>query len=728
MRYGLNPRGGRGQVLCMREGVCSVKSYGSQLCTMVRWLTLLVVIGLVGALSVAHEAEAAGCSNAMVRIAQYATFLPDCRAFELVSPPEVTPELEAGEHLSVGVRASIGGGGISWFSYAPLSGSLGGEFYDLSIREPSGWTTEPVGPRISPRTNAESFCRPGIYFSANLSQSILMDGSHSPGLEQNSEIGECGSNDPPLVSGEPEGFQNVFIRDNATGAYTLANITPPSVTPADAQFQGASEDLSHVVFEDDAKLTAAAPVGASLYEWAAGSVHLVTVLPSGTPSVGSLPDAVGGGRFKGESPISHPMSADGSRVVFEAAGKLYLRENVEREDSSLGPEGECLESTKACTVQLDASQATSKGPGGGGVFLAANLADTKIYFTDESEARLTDDTAENSGQHLYEYDTETRQLSDLTHEGGLELQGLTGISSNGSYLYLVASAALVPEATAEQPNLYVFHAGTPTFITTLAAGRPTSEDWTPSNLTARVSSDGRYVAFDSIERLSGYEEIYLYDAFEGTSPTCVSCAPGGARPTAPAELPPAERSSEGQAPVYLQRSLLDDGRIFFDTANTLLPGAVNGLSNVYEYEAGQVSLISTGTSEANSFYFDASPSGDDVFFVTTQHLVSGDVGNGMGIYDARVDGGLPEPEAPPVPCSGEDCRGVPLGSALLPTLATIGQQASGNLLPPAASHTVTRLTRAQKLKRALHACLRDRRPRKRAACRRQAHARYGGGK
>ena len=39
-------------------------------------------------------------------------------------------------------------------------------------------------------------------------------------------------------SGEPVGYQNLLVRDNATGTYRLVNVPPPGVTPADAHFQG----------------------------------------------------------------------------------------------------------------------------------------------------------------------------------------------------------------------------------------------------------------------------------------------------------------------------------------------------------------------------------------------------------------------------------------------------------------------------------------------------------
>ena len=699
----------------------------------------LLALGFAAALIVLAAALApapslaAGCPNEAVRAAESATSLPDCRAYELVSPAEGTPFLEGGTHKAFGARAASAGGGVAWVSAYPLSSSLGGGLFDLSKREPAGWVTADVAPRLSATNSSDARCKAAMFFSADLSQAVVTDGFHSAGVGQGS-ADTCGSNDPPLIPGEPEGFQNTFLRDGASGLYQLVDVTPATVTPADAVFQDASEDFSHVVFEDEAKLTEASPVGASLYEWAAGVVHLVTVSPGGTPTNGSLPGAFGVESFAegGAAPLTHPVSADGTRVVFEAAGKLYLRENADRAQSPIGLKGECIEGTMACTVQLDGSL------GGGGGFLAANAEDTKIYFSD---------SVAGSGQHLYEYDTSTDGLTDLTPTGELGLQGLSGISTDGSYLYAVATATLAEGAAAGQPNLYLFHNGAIMFIATLEAGKPESTDWTPGQSTSVVSPNGRYIGFDSMRSLTEYdntpaqpsdcqreaasapcEEAYLFDSSRPRAPgnpACVSCDPNGARPTGPTELQGAEESSSfSPAPVYPHRNVLDDGRMFFDSPNSLVAAAANGVSNVYEYAAGQLSLISSGSSATDSVFYDASAAGQDVFFVTTQHLVRSDTAAGDRLYDARVDGGFLEADAP-ASCSGEGCRGsVPTG-ALSSVLATVGPQALGNLSPPPFKPKATVLSKRQKLERALRACRRDKRPRRRAACVRRARGRYG---
>ena len=144
--------------------------------------------------------------------------------------------------------------------------------------------------------------------------------------------------------------------------------------------------------------------------------------------------------------------------------------------------------------------------------------------------------------------------------------------------------------------------------------------------TARVSPNGRYLAFMSERSLTGYdnrdansgqpdEEVFLYD--EASSHlVCASCDPTGARPDGihvPGEgefnehpLPLVERvgtwggrwlsgsipswtrpETEGNGlsaiTTYQARYLSDDGRLFFDSADALvlvvcIPACKNRLS------------------------------------------------------------------------------------------------------------------------------------------------------
>lgn len=152
-----------------------------------------------------------------------------------------------------------------------------------------------------------------------------------------------------------------------------------------------------------------------------------------------------------------------------------------------------------------------------------------------------------------------------------------------------------------------------------------------------------------------------------------------------------------------------------------------------------MNLISSGTSNEESAFLDASESGSDVFFLTTAKLLPQDYDNAYDIYDARTCTSVspcfaPAPGTPP-PCETSDsCKTAPTPQpAIFGAPASATFSGAGNLAPgsdvklgegestkPGAPH----LTRAQKLARALKAC-RKKRGRKRTSCVRRANALYG---
>jgi hypothetical protein len=78
----------------VREGMCSVAGGRPGSRSPLPRLACLVAIGAVGALGGAQGAQAAEpCSNEAVRAEQPSSFLPECRAYELVSPPGATTYL-----------------------------------------------------------------------------------------------------------------------------------------------------------------------------------------------------------------------------------------------------------------------------------------------------------------------------------------------------------------------------------------------------------------------------------------------------------------------------------------------------------------------------------------------------------------------------------------------------------------------------------------------------------
>ena len=712
----------------------------------VRVVAVLAMLAPAGFSPAAAPARAAeSCANEAIRAEQgaVALALPDCRAYEMVSPPGSVPV-----RLSSGGKpvAAVDGQRFGYYSFEPYPGSNEEGLYLLATRDESGWSVQNViPPQGGVYASDQIACFPSVVYSEELTSAVLIDG-----WRDGDEV--CEGDDPPLSSDEPRGYANLFLRDNEDSSYQLIDELPAGQAPANALVWDVTPD-DRVVFSEQARLTPEASVGLDLYEWD-GSDRLVSVLPDGEPVAGTLANSL-------TALYTHPVSASGETVFFYYGGDLYARLHATREPASSsmcgvgGAEG-------ACTVQIDAAQPGASGAGGNGMFMDASEDGSRVFFTDAS--RLTSDsTAFSNRPDLYEYDLETGSLTDLTVDSsdfGADVFGYTGASADGSYLYFVAKGALTggqtngegETAVAFQPNLYLRHEGVTTFVATLSGAD--SSDWAENgSLTARVSPDGRYLIFESVEPLTGYDnqpleprdcekschEVFLYDAVENEL-SCVSCAASGEPPSGPSEISyPTVETLTPESPSYLQRNVLDDGQVFFDSRTPLVGQAVNGEVNVYEYENGSVDLISSGAGSGASEFLDASASGQDVFFSTAQGLVQGDTDNQTSVYDARVDGGFPPGSGETqqvMACEGAEACKPPASESpaqLFP--ASTALSGSGNLAAPPVpltpSSPVTEappgkgsLTRVQKLARALRACAE--RPRaKRAACRAAAQRRFG---
>ncbi len=498
---------------------------------------------------------------------------------------------------------------------------------------------------------------------------------------------------------------------------------------------------------------APAPGATNLYEWseATGGVSLAGVLPDGkAPSGGSVAGPGGPavapkkpGGSASEFYTRNTISEDGSRVFFSDAGtgEIYMRE----------PEA-------ARTIPVSAGSEPA-------YWRAATPSGSFVFYTE--------------GEDLYRYDVETGQTKALT-SGAASVLGTLGVSDDGSYAYFVATARLASdkngngeEAETGADNLYEWHEDTTTFIAKLlgtGSGSGDDEpDWRdydehssersgPSGgeKSSRVSPDGRAALFSSVSRLTGYDnngriELYLYDAerpLSSSNPVCVSCNPSGVPTASGARLTAVDgdlTTSPSARNAFLTHNLSADGsRVFFQTEEALVPGDTNDQLDVYEWEregagscertstsfyesdGGCLYLISTGQSTQPSYFGDASADGSNVFFFTRQPLVGQDRDLNVDVYDARVDGGIPaqNPPPPPAPCTGEtSCRGASAVPPVFDAASSATITGEGNLAPPLVAKPKP-LTRAQKLAKALKACKKQSRKRRRI-CEARASKRYG---
>jgi DNA-binding beta-propeller fold protein YncE len=649
-------------------------------------------------------AAQAACPNEPLR-GGFSGRLPDCRAYELVTPPVASSsQFDAGQDIAYSSAVAADGEAVTLRAREPRPGvPSAGEQY-VARRGAGGWTAEDIMPLESYDGVSCMEYQPVYAYSEQLTKDVMLAGGGSSASLSGTEREDpesCNPEGHQVVSGEPVGYENLLVRNNATGAYRLVNVTPRGVTPADAQFQAASADLSHVIFTETSPLAEGARYGVeNLYEWNEGTLRLVSVLPDGTAVPGSLAAKAGEPEYEGV------LSSDGSHVLFTYGG-LYDRIDARR------------------TVQIDEKQGGS-GVAGGGSLQAATADGSKVFFLDES--KLTADSTAAAGEpDLYECelpeDASKCELSDLTvaaageHADVLRVTPLGGHDS--SYVYFVAKGVLasntreftnsegksvVEGAQAGQQNLYLWNGEKTIFV----AGDVSREG---RSGVQQTSPDGKWLAFESRKSLTGYDnvkpngepanELFLYSTVTEQL-ACASCNPTGERAVEGGGVWPFPGDSEEVAGVFRTRHLLTDaGKVFFETQEGLVPSDTNGVLDVYEYEGGYVSLISSGTSSFESNLEGDSESGDDVFFRSDQALVPQDNQEGqIVIYDARVGGGFAEVSSPPACTTADACRAaVAAQPSVYGAPASQTFEGAGNLTPPPAERTVTTKKKAAKCRK-----------------------------
>ncbi len=244
--------------------------------------------------------------------------------------------------------------------------------------------------------------------------------------------------------------------------------------------------------------------------------------------------------------------------------------------------------------------------------------------------------------------------------------------------------------------------------------------------TADVTPSGRLAAFMSVQSITGYDnagatEVFVYNAATNRV-TCASCNPAGTPPAGLSALPVTNIGTD--VPQWLSEK--NGERLVFDSFDSLVPWDTNGRLDVYEYQNGQVSLISAGTGSYDSALATASSGAHDIFFTTSDRLVSQDPDELIDLYDAREGGGFPgttpvEPCLDPAACRGGSAG----GSSASVNPASSLLRGSGNVIPLVSPPKTAAQLRAARLKVALRRCKAKRRKQPRRTCERAARRRYG---
>jgi hypothetical protein len=613
-------------------------------------------------------ASAPSCPNESLR-SGLSSQLPDCRAYEQLTPVEKGGTMDIGTYGNVQTIPHIAEDGERMTFTAP--GTQWGESPDsktssyLLSRTGAGWQLKSLTPQ--PQAGANSVVPELLDPELNEIGVAVWD---APTAEPGS-----GSSTVELESGAPGGpyapiasIPRADFRDKRTLVGESQDHRKVIISTADHTLAGKATGTTS---------------GADLYEAEGGELRQLNVGPTGgkiSTCGAQLPFGPGSGesRFEGSQSefyaTPQAISADGSRVFFEdnCTEHVYMRVNGSQ------------------TVDL----------GGPYQFLGANAAGTEVLL----EAK------QGTGSAIVLYRSEDDSTTTLLTLS-TPLERIT-VSSDFNVFYIATAGQLTPDAPPVQgtgggtklsegagegaQDIYRYDLGARTLSYVAQAGSSGGKGggWF-------VSADGEYfyfastgvagipntpIAADAAEKeLFHYKAlgVYRFDA-QASVVQCMSCASSfnpeprldsyflfGQELTGDSQPSPSIASENGDY-------------VFFDSTAALLPGDVDGevppnpkltsshvefdrstSSDTYEWRKqgidgcaeaqGCLSLITAGQGGYRNELLGTDASGRDVFFTTHEKLLPQDQDTAGDIYDARIGGGFPPPPPKAVECEGDAC-------------------------------------------------------------------------
>lgn len=613
------------------------------------------------------SAEVSGpvaCPNEDIRLAQHSTYLGNCRAVELVNSPDkgnqpVVTNLPASRMppMSADGEAAI---------WSVIGGAPGGttatDATFLAQRTASGWQSKALIPPASEQYGAGQFVYSLLATTPNFSKFIFL-------------------------AGGPELFNRTtpkLLRIDRTQRQEELAFYPQHDMVAGAGAE-LTDDASHAIVLN--------PESLQLEDVGDGTHEVISVMPDGTPAncgISEGPDFFGDGAAgtpEGAVPSWHPgyrrMSADGSRVYFEAA-----------------PNGDCegphgLYQRNRATATTTLIDPGAPGTAAEDSYLVRATPDGRsVYFVTLNDL---DDADANENADIYRWDEATGSSTCLTcvvpdAEVALYNFGTAAvmISDDFSHIYFQSKKQLIPnQGNPYDPSIYVLSGGSIHYVAgpdevqvlSFSEGTQLSAD---GNVLLFQAAPSRGLTTDAVpERCpnanglnpESCDQLYRYDDRDA-SLECLSCDHVGETTNG------FGNQNLSITSPYHQLSV-DGDTAAFVTGTALLARDVNHGPDIYEWRNGVLHLLTDGLSTfpRSAFGFPAvrsiSSGGRDIFISLVDPRTGFEADGLANFYDARIGGGFAPPN-PPLHCAEESCQGPLLPAPREDQVGSAGINGSGN--------------------------------------------------
>ncbi|MGH2911426.1 MAG: hypothetical protein ACRDJ3_03010 [Solirubrobacteraceae bacterium] len=569
------------------------------------------------------------CPNEQLRAENNSSLLPECRAYE-----QVTPVYKGGYPM---LGSPTDGEKVFLVSLATLGSSegagqhpfRGAEFVDK--RTPTGWQASSINPPESQYVGQ-------LIQTVEPVSGLSLWAQHTPqepATKQEMYVRSAGPN-PQYSSVGPLNIPQVG--ESQEPSNQIEGIGEPGMRAI-----AGTADFEHVLTTNSGShwpFDSTQSERQSLYEYSgSGNAQPILVGVTGsekgsTQLIGRCGTVLGSGKF---ASLWNAQSSDGSRVFFTVFSESVcgLSAPVTNEVYARS-HGALTDPAPAVTTDVSESECTvSCGEVSGKRFEGASEDGERVFFT--STQKLTDDGVDTTGGgdasvgfgctksgekvgvcNLYEYDFGRPgaqcqgEHKCLRLVAGGDVLGVAGIAEDGSRIYFVSRKAIVSAGVNEfnvapqegEPNLYGYdtQAARTVFVGTLSG--QDQLDWS-QEFTHRPmqlgGERGRYLLFESSQKgltpddTSSIIQLFEYDALTGELVRVTKGEDGydedgnGAREGVPYNALPSAKLGQIETYFHTSADLLNmstDGHtVVFETGARLSPRAVSADAHSVEGEA-----------------------------------------------------------------------------------------------------------------------------------------------